>query len=206
MNVTSEQLAYWYLRLNGFLTIQNFIVHPDEGNEQRTDADIIGVRFPYRAELRPQQMVDNEPFIIIKDRPYIIIAEVKKGKCSLNGPWTEPEKENLQRILRAIGAFSEKEIGIVAQNVYKLGMFSSNSYYLTLACFGKDSNFKINENFPNVPQILWGTVLEFIYNRFKEYPDQKSSHGQWDEVGKNLWDCVWDNENLKDFKAEVMID
>ena len=205
MQITSEQLAYWYLRLNGFLTIQNFIVHPDEGSEQRTYADIIGVRFPYRAELRPQPMADDDPFIIIKDKPYIIIAEVKKGRCNLNGPWTEPQKENLQRVLRAIGAFGEQEIEIAAQDVYKLGMFSSNSYYLTLACFGKDSNLKINEDFPNVPQILWSTVLEFIYKRFKEYPDQKASHGQWNEAGKNLWNCLCNHNNLKEFKAVVLI-
>jgi len=49
--ITSEQLAYWYLRLNGFLSISNFVVHPDTGGQQRTDVDILGVRFPYRAEL-----------------------------------------------------------------------------------------------------------------------------------------------------------
>jgi len=29
--VDSEKLAYWYLRLNGFLSIPNFIVHRDTG-------------------------------------------------------------------------------------------------------------------------------------------------------------------------------
>jgi hypothetical protein len=49
--ISSEKLAYWYLRLNGFLTITNFIVHPDFGRSQRTDVDILGCRFPYRQEL-----------------------------------------------------------------------------------------------------------------------------------------------------------
>lgn len=26
-----EQLAYWYFRLNGFLTTVNFVVHPEQG-------------------------------------------------------------------------------------------------------------------------------------------------------------------------------
>ena len=203
MQIIAERLAYWYLRLNGFLTIQNFIVHPDTGREQRTDADILGVRFPYRAELRPQPMADDGLFI--KDNPYIIIAEVTRGRCKLNGPWTEPQKENLQRVLRAIGAFSEQEIEIVARAVYKSGMFSSDSYHLTLACFGKDFNSSINRDFPAVPQILWDNILEFIYNRFRKYPDQKASHGQWDEDGKNLWNSVWKHENLEDFKTEVSI-
>ncbi|MFC1466580.1 MAG: hypothetical protein ACFLMY_17195 [Candidatus Brachytrichaceae bacterium NZ_4S206] len=205
MQITAEQLAYWYLRLNGFLTIQNFIVHPDTGSGQRTDADILGVRFPYRAELRPNPMVDDEPFVRFKDKPYIIIAEVKRNLCSLNGPWTEPEKENLQRVLRAIGAFPEDQVETVAKNIYTSGMFSNTSYYITLACFGKTSNSDISKNFPNVPQILWDKVLTFIYHRFRTYRNQKSSHGQWDEAGRNLWDCVWQNRDLDTFKKTVMI-
>jgi len=205
MQITAEQLAYWYLRLNGFLTIQNFIVHPDTGSGQRTDADILGVRFPHRAELKPSPMVDDEPFVKFKDKPYIIIAEVKRSLCSLNGPWTEPEKENLQRVLRAMGAFPEEQVETVAKNVYTSGVFSNAAYFLTLACFGETRNSDIGENFPDVPQILWDKVLTFIYNRFRRYRDQKSSHGQWDETGRNLWDCVWLNRDLDTFKKAVMI-
>jgi len=159
MDISSEQLAYWYLRLNGFLTIQNFIVHPDTGSGQRTDADILGVRFPHRAELTSNPMVDDEPFTLMKDKPYIIIAEVKSGMCSLNGPWTAPQKENLQRVLRAIGAYPEKDIETVAKTVYTSGVFSDDAYHLTLACFGKSANSEISKNFPAVPQILWDKVL-----------------------------------------------
>ena len=56
MDIHPEKLAYWYLRLNGFLTIPNFVVHPDNGSNQKTDIDILGVRFPYRAENLNRQM------------------------------------------------------------------------------------------------------------------------------------------------------
>lgn len=204
MQITSEQLAYWYLRLNGFLTIQNFIVHPDTGSEQRTDVDILGVRFPHRAELKPNPMIDDEPFVQFKDRPYIIIAEVKKSTCSLNGPWTATGKENLQRVLRAIGAFPENQVETAAKNIYTSGMFS-DAYHLTLACFGETANPYIGKNFPDIPQILWDKVLTFVYNRFREYQDQKASHGQWDGAGRDLWDCVWQNRSLEEFKAAVRI-
>ena len=45
-----EKVAYWYFRLNGFLQIENFVVHPERRGGQRTDADLLAVRFPYRAE------------------------------------------------------------------------------------------------------------------------------------------------------------
>ncbi len=206
MEITAEQLTYWYLRLNGFLTIQNFIVHPDLGSEQRTDADILGVRFPYRAELKPKPMIDDVPFAQITDKPFIIMAEVKTSVCNLNGPWKEPQKENLQRVLRAVGSFPESNIETAAKAIYTSGTFSNNVYHISLACFGASVNSEISKKFPSVPQILWDKVLAFIYDRFKTYPDQKASHGQWDDVGKNLWDCVWENKrSVTEFNASVRI-
>ena len=46
MEITAGQLAYWYLRLNGLLNIPDFVVHPEQGGNQRTDVDVLGVRFP----------------------------------------------------------------------------------------------------------------------------------------------------------------
>jgi len=53
MRILSERLALWFLRLNGFMTIPNFIVHPEGPREdgaypQRTDVDVLDVRFPFR--------------------------------------------------------------------------------------------------------------------------------------------------------------
>ncbi len=206
MEITAEQLTYWYLRLNGFLTIRNFIVHPDWGSEQRTEADILGVRFPYRAELKPKPMIDDVPFIRVTDKPFIIMAEVKTSVCDLNGPWKEPQKENLQRVLRAVGAFPESDIETAAKAIYTLGVFSNNAYHISLACFGESVNSRISKKFPSVPQILWDKVLVFIYKRFRTYPDQKASHEQWGDVGKNLWDCVRENKrDVEKFKASVRI-
>jgi hypothetical protein len=94
--VASEDLAYWYLRLNGFLTIPNFVVHPDIGAEQRTDVDVLGVRFPHRRELLLRPMADDKPFVDVRDRAYLVLAEVKRGQCRRNGPWTDADSENMQ--------------------------------------------------------------------------------------------------------------
>ena len=58
-----EKVAYWYFRLNGFLQIENFVVHPGRRGSQRTDADLLAVRFPHRAEFlldHPDPMRDDE--------------------------------------------------------------------------------------------------------------------------------------------------
>jgi len=36
IRIDPENFAYWYLRLNGFLTITNFVVHPDEWTARQT--------------------------------------------------------------------------------------------------------------------------------------------------------------------------
>lgn len=90
LKITAEELAYWYFRLNGFLTIQNFIVHDERKANQRTDVDILGVRFPFRSEIN---MEDDAWFTKVSAKPLYIITELKTGLCNLNGPWKSPDKK-----------------------------------------------------------------------------------------------------------------
>lgn len=51
MMMKSEALAYWYLRLNGCLTVPNFYLHPPRKGGALTEADIVAVRFAGRTGL-----------------------------------------------------------------------------------------------------------------------------------------------------------
>lgn len=108
--VSSEALGYWFLRLNGFLSIPNFVVHPDTGSRQGTDVDVLGVRFAYRKENRQRPMKDFDWFRRHRDKAFVALAEVKTGICRLNGPWTAPEQENMQRVLSVLGMLAPHEI------------------------------------------------------------------------------------------------
>ena len=44
-----EKVAYWYFRLNGFLQIENFVVHPERRGSQRTD-DLLRFRHSFRRQ------------------------------------------------------------------------------------------------------------------------------------------------------------
>src|SRR5438128_347494 len=87
-----EKVAYWYFRLNGFLQIENFVVHPGRKGSQRTDADLLAVRFPHRAELlfdHPDHpMRDDEGILRLSSVAVdAAIVEVKGSNqlCGLNG-------------------------------------------------------------------------------------------------------------------------
>ena len=205
MPLASEDLAYWYLRLNGFLTIPNFIVHPDTGAQQRTDVDVLGVRFPYRAELLLRPMVDDKPFVDVRDRAYLVFAEVKRGQCCLNGPWTDSDSENMQRVLRAIGALRDVEIGAAAASLYNTGTFSNEVYHVSLFCFGERASLEVRQHYPAVPQKLWPEVLGFIFQRFTGYRDQKASHPQWDQTGTRLFELAVEARTVDQFVRSVAV-
>jgi hypothetical protein len=173
-------------------------VHPDRGREQGTDVDILGVRFPYRAELLENPMSDDEVFTT-KDKSYIVIAEVKIRTCNLNGPWTRQEAKNMHRVLRAIGAFTGDVIYEIAQKLYKEGVYESELYYLSLFCVGNRINRELQAKYLDVPQVTWDNIMEFIYNRFEKYQEQKHMHPQWDSTGHELW-----NSFRKSSKDEFM--
>lgn len=195
----AEHLAYWYFRLNGFMTTVNFVVHPEEGPGQRTDVDVLGVRFPYRAELLSQSMVDDTPFITETKRPYVVLAEVKTKRCDLNGPWTKPPDRNIQRVLTAVGAIQTQELDTAADSLYRTGVFQGGAVFVSLCCLGDRENPERKRRYPDVPQIVWSRVASFIYDRFDKYRSQKISHPQWDETGQALWKLSVDCQSLDSF-------
>ena len=125
-----EKVAYWYLRLNGFLQIENFYVHPTGRGGARTDADLLAVRFPHRAERlydAPDDIMEDDrcTLSLSRDRIDVVIAEVKTGRCALNGPWTDPDHQNVQRVLAAIGSLPREQIEQAAESLYRAGFYQN---------------------------------------------------------------------------------
>lgn len=188
----SEDLAIWYLRLNGFFTIKNFVVHPEKGPNQKTDIDALAIRLPYRAEglTEEDEMVDDSIILSISNddkKPLLLIAEVKKEKCEINDTWVNRDKENMERFLKAIGCTPKESIKIVADSLYDVGIYRG-AYTISLICFGKREDIELKSSRPAITQILWDDVLGFIYDRFTMYQLRKSSHIQWDLTGHRLWE------------------
>lgn len=184
--VHTEKLAYWFFRLNGCLTTENFIVHPDKGRDQRTDADLLGVRFPHRAEMLYQPMEDHAAFQGLGERPMLFVAEVKSRTCRLNGPWTRPEDRNMQRVLRAIGALPEAEVEVAADALYRTDRYDGERYEVRLFALA-DQVGGFAEEHPNAIPITWEEALRFMFRRFQEYRLEKQAHDQWEGTGKELF-------------------
>ena len=183
MKTSPDRLAYWYLRLNGFLTTENFIVHPDIGRDQRTDADLLAVRFGHRSENVERPMTDDPRVVNCETFANVIIAEVKTGRCDLNGPWTRPEDGNMHRVIRAIGCVSAAHTDIACKSLYENGHWSDANTTVRLFAFGEErSSLIICEEY----QVIWQELIDFVIGRFREYRREKSSVGQWAGDGKTL--------------------
>lgn len=191
MRVTAESIAYWYLRLNGCLTIRNFIVHPEWRREGvGTDADIIGVRFPCRREMMRRPLVDDKWFTAHDGQVLLVIAEVKTGQCRLNGPWTNPVRRNVQKVLAAMGVYPEVKLDAVAAGLNQDGIHEDADHVAALVAFGSSEGDELRQRYPRVPQVLWPQVKRFIHRRFTDYLREKAWHQTWDKVGEGLYTLV----------------
>lgn len=206
--IRTEQLAYWFFRLNGCLTIPNFLVHGERRGHEGTDADLLAVRFPHRSELARtgNPMKDHSAFLPIMGTTGnglvdIMIVEVKKSRCCLNGPWTDPERHNMERVLYAIGALPEDQIRAVASALYLQNCYVDERYRFRLFALGQHVNDTLGAE---VVQLTWEEVSGWIYDRLHAYRLQKAQHEQWDDLGKELYELMvkrWDDR--VGFVAEV---
>ncbi len=89
------------------MQIENFVVHPERRGGQRTDADLLAVRFPHRAERLfddPQDIMadDAHRLALSRDLIDVLIVEVKTNQpCTLNdaaGPAERPSRACRDRL------------------------------------------------------------------------------------------------------------
>jgi len=187
-----EKVAYWYLRLNGFLQIEDFYIHPRGNGSARTDADLLAVRFPHRAE-----RLYDDPGDIMQDDTLqmalssyqidVVIAEVKTGRCALNGPWTSPDRQNVHRVLAAIGCIPHNRIDLAAQEIYRTGLHEiEDRMRIRLVAIGREVNTDVAAAYPKVRQVTWRDLLGFVYDRHRKFRNQKKQTDHWDRTGKEL--------------------
>lgn len=188
-----ERVAYWYFRLNGFLQIENFVVHPPGRGGQRTDADLLAVRFPFRAERlfdNPNDIMldDGQRLALSHDRIDVVIAEVKTNQpCSLNGPWTRQDRQNVHRVLAAIGCLPPGHIEQAAADIYRAGIhFSESGLRVRLVAVGRERSKELSDAYANVAQLTWPEMLTFVWDRLRRYQRQKRQVNQWDRQGRKI--------------------
>ncbi len=209
--IDPEILAQVFLRLNGFFSLTNFIIHREAEYEYRvgTDIDICGIRFPYRREILYNPVTDDERLQSLS-RPILVLGEVKTSVCSINESWLREGSDILKRAIATTGIFSEPKIDSIVSSLRSRGRYSEADFIVQIVCFGECEVqiFRVQNNdipLPDVIQITWDYILEFIYRRFRGFSREKRDHPQWEQIGQILWKLAYNIPDYRQFRDKIIV-
>lgn len=212
MTIKTDRLAYWYFRLNGFLGIENFIVHDGlNENNHLTEIDYLGVRFCHRKELYQRNgnyLEDDFQSKLFsynpKDKIYIILSEVKLGEPQINESWYE-NPAALISLFQAIGIISFSRIKKLIVKLQTKGSVSINQFFISFVCVG-NNDVGANVQFGKIPIISWDDVTRFIYKRVRDNQRLKRNMNEWGNVdGRELFNIALDSRTYETFRQGITI-
>lgn len=163
-----EEAAFWYLRLNGFFAITNFLVHASRDIIHTSDCDVLGVRLPFVYEEVGGRDDDWDPFLaknLNLARPIGIICEVKSGDYTL----TELFREDVLRYsIARLGFIPVDGVRSVADALREVPV-------VALADGTQIAKLLVARHEREGPFFMRGLteVEDFLQQRVKKYPKQK---------------------------------
>lgn len=164
----SEEAAFWYLRLNGFFAITNFVVHASRDVVRTSDCDVLGVRLPFVYEEVGGQDGDWDPFLVENlnlARPIGIVCEVKSGDYVVRELFRE---DVLRYSIARLGVTPVDDVGRVVEALRGSSIF-------TLADGTQVCKLLVAMLKRQGPFLVRGLteVEHFLQQRVERYPKQK---------------------------------
>ncbi|MBL8528753.1 MAG: hypothetical protein JNL68_13785 [Burkholderiales bacterium] len=168
-----ERLAYWYLRLNGFLLVEDFVLHR-EPDARTSDADLLAVRLRHSNE-----QIDGAPLALHDairtlvgagpdEKHVALVVQVKTGEPASAG---EAFNDNrLRRGLRFIGALPEEALARVVTEL-ELGATSLHDGWVFAKLLIAE-NLRDDGNAVGVPL---NDALKFIQSRLQTHRVRKAA-------------------------------
>ena len=162
----TEEVASWYFRLNGFLSIPGFIVHPDVVRRNpMTEADLIAVRFPYSTEIIADRRMEDDPrltALATGSQVLFLLVEVKTDLCNINGPWSNKEAGNMQRVIRRLGFAEEEAVEGISSVMYQDLRWENDTHVLQYVTVGSRLNDGRQRQYRRLVQIVWSEISDFL--------------------------------------------
>jgi len=168
-----ESLAYWYLRLNGFIPMRNFVLHrAGIQASQSADADLLAIRFPDVYEHIGGRPVDWDhlkfaAWGVDLRRKLAFIVEVKSGAIPQDARWWRVPR--LRAGILRLGIFDAERATEIATQLERSNGFEIDDWILAKVLV------------TNVPHygpwlnLTLGEADEFISDRIRRYKDEKEA-------------------------------
>lgn len=177
-----ETLTYWYLRLNGFFPLTNFVLHKhDEHNNEvkySADADLLAVRFKHVYEPVGGQKDDwdkwfEENGLIFGNRVTGLIVEVKTGRVEPELAEKAFSKARLRYAVKRFGFYHDSStVDARVTELASNSVVTSKRYRIgKLLVTAKTVNSL--QTYPPCLHITLSDIEDFISKRMEKYSDRK---------------------------------
>lgn len=165
-----EELAYWYLRLNGFFPIGNFVAHKSIAVKYRGDVDLIGVRLPYVYEEVGGKPDDWDSNLLALFKPNLAIGVICEVKTA---GFDKIFREEIVKY--SVGRFGfSQDSEEIAKGVSKKALtIVSNTYQIAKILFSNQPGEERIEQSEEFFHISLAYIRKFIKARTARYPKEK---------------------------------
>ena len=164
-----EEIAYWYLRLNGFFPITNFVIHRSSEIEHSSDCDLLAIRLPFVYEEIGGNHDDWDNDLVQQlgfDHVVGIICEVKTGAYKLKDIF---RPEYVKYSVGRLGFTPKETIAELSEKLRGNPILETEEGYrickLLIANDKKDSSAFLFKRL--------NSAEDFISDRVRKYPNEK---------------------------------
>lgn len=178
----AESLTYWYLRLNGFFPVTNFVLHRPYGKGQSTDCDVLAIRPIHAAET-----ISNDVGVVRCDEEFFtphgidltsdfvaVIAQVKSGEYSNQDVARCFDKEQLFYCLHRLGVLEPDAVNDAVEKLLTSPLYRRNNLVIAKLLVDTEKHRKASYRPAQWLQKTLDDVEKFITNRFEDYAEHKS--------------------------------
>lgn len=164
-----EEYAFWYMRLNGFFPISNFVIHKSGKISHSSDCDVLAIRTPNVFEEIGGQRDDWDDWL--RDRFDLnktigVICEVKTGKYEKDKLF---RKDNVRYCIGRLGFVPEQVIGGFLDQFDGRRVIDLNDQYQ----IGKVLIANEGPETDRYSYLDLSSVISFLDRRIEKYPEDK---------------------------------
>jgi len=219
MSTIYEKFTSWYLRFNGYFTVDNFVVHAaNDATRIRngiiapyTETDTIAIRMPYSAEITGELKIANHDILVEKQngRFDIVIAEVKSGNENKpNSVWRNKSIIPIQYIIRFVGLYDDDQILQVTDQLSKQYLYEDKKSRIRYIVFANQPNLWYSSR--GVKYITFSQMARFLVHvRGQCWINAgigvASVHYQWDDQIKTIFEIANDfNKPIETRESDIL--
>jgi hypothetical protein len=221
----AERFCRWFLRFNGYFSIENFIVHASDDPSRIsnglvapvTETDLLAVRMPRSREIKgPLNVANFGPLTShAGGKIDVIIGEVKTGDSRPNSVWkANGDRHAIEYMVRFVGLCStDEEIAKVASELQTCFNSEREGARYRFIVFCKLPNKHYSK--AGVQYISFAEMISFLVAvRGQSWITANigvaSVHYQWDPLIKDIFDVInrpeVDNEQKSTDVARLILE